>query len=126
MKTKSGLTALFNEKVVSVTRVTRPLAGYKKEYPSLKLYHAGVLVTTDQGNTYLIHKGDGYGKCSQTVVVRASHMSSLWTRRETVTVTRKLRVGDFVKVAGANYSLLRDNCQDAVRRMMRLAKGERP
>lgn len=38
-------------------------------------------LTTESGNQYLVHKGSGYGKSSQTVVVDAKHMSSNWKVR---------------------------------------------
>ncbi len=42
------------------------------------LYAYNYRVTTESGNQWLIHKGDGYGKSSQTVVVDAKHMSDDW------------------------------------------------
>jgi len=74
--TKSGLTSLYNERVVSAEKVTRPLDSFggKSGIP-----HAGVRVTTESGNQYLVHKGSNFGKSSQTVVVDAKHMSSQWT-----------------------------------------------
>ena len=35
-------------------------------------------VTTDSGEQYLVHKGPGFGKSGQTVVVDAKHMSDNW------------------------------------------------
>lgn len=44
-------------------------------------------VTLEDGTKWLVHKGDGYGISSQTVVVDARHMSSKWKARDTVTAT---------------------------------------
>ncbi len=35
-------------------------------------------ITLEDGTKWLVHKGDGYGISSQTVVVAARHMSSNW------------------------------------------------
>lgn len=35
-------------------------------------------VTLEDGTQWLVHKGDGYGILSQTVVVDARHMSKKW------------------------------------------------
>ena len=48
--------------------------------PSLSIYVILHRVTTETpGQQLLIHKGSGYGKSSQTVVVDAKHMSNKWT-----------------------------------------------
>ena len=120
MKTQSGLTSIYNEKVVSATTVTRPLEGLTKERGIL--HHEGVKLKTDKGNEYLVHKGDGFGKSSQTVVVDAKHMSGKWTERQTVEVGGKTNVASFVKEGGKNYNVFTDNCQDAAKRGMKMAK----
>jgi hypothetical protein len=83
VKTKSGLTSLYNERVVSVDSVTRPLNGFNREFGgigTLKGHHAGVRVTTESGGQYLIHKGDGFGGSGgNTVVTDARYMSNNWT-----------------------------------------------
>ena len=38
-------------------------------------------VTLRDGSTWLVHKGDGFGISSQTVVVDARHMSTSWQVR---------------------------------------------
>ena len=35
-------------------------------------------ITTANGKKYLVHKGPDYGKCSDTVVTDACHMSNKW------------------------------------------------
>ena len=66
VKTKSGLTKLYNKQVVKVQPVHRPLDGLSWKLGPLK--HSGVIVTTKDGKKYLVHKGKGYGKSSQTVI----------------------------------------------------------
>ena len=58
----------------------------------------------------MIHKGDGYGKSGQTVVVDAKHMSNKWSTVETRGVQGHT-VGDFVKASGPGYNVwTRDDC----------------
>lgn len=44
-------------------------------------------VTLDDGTKWLVHKGDGYGISSQTVVVAARHMSTNWKASNSVTLS---------------------------------------
>ncbi|KAK2140413.1 hypothetical protein LSH36_1366g00054 [Paralvinella palmiformis] len=81
--------------------------------------HSGVVVRTDDGGRFLVHKGDGYGRSSQTVVTDAKHMSDRWRRVGGYDVSES-RVGDFVEAGGSEYSLTRDNCHDGRCRMMDL------
>ena len=80
---------------------------------------------TESGKEWLIHKGEGYGKSSATVVVDTKHMSDKWTRHEARNVTGKnLNVGSFVKIGRSGYNLWSDNCHHSANRMMK-AKGRR-
>jgi len=54
INTQSGLTALYNMRVVKATRYERPLQGLSVTLGLLK--HSGVVVTLTNGRTYLIHK----------------------------------------------------------------------
>ena len=82
-----------------------------------------MVVKTESGKEWLIHKGKGYGKSSETVVVDIKHMSDKWTRHETRNVTgENLNVGSFVEAGGSGYHLLLDNCHHSANRMM---KGRR-
>lgn len=115
-----GLTQLYNSKVVSAQRYLRPLdfkapAWIKKILPK----HCGVVVTLANGQRWLVQKGDGYGKASQTVVVSTSQMSSVWSAKESKRI-QSSTVGDYVRVGGKNYDTLTDNCIHACNRMMRL------
>ncbi|XP_031570007.1 uncharacterized protein LOC116304407 isoform X10 [Actinia tenebrosa] len=119
IKTKSGLTRLYNSKVVKVERVKRPLNGFLGK---LGVPHSGVVVTTASGKRYLVHKGPGYGKSSQTVVTDAKNMSKKWKVEKSKKVTGA-RVGDYVKTGGKTYRVFTDNCNQASQRMYNKIKG---
>ncbi|XP_037392307.1 uncharacterized protein LOC119262934 [Pygocentrus nattereri] len=112
----SDLTKLYNSKVYQADRMRRPLEGMS--FQAGLLSHSGVRVTLEDGTKWLVHKGDGYGISSQTVVVDARHMSSSWKIIETKNFRGSKRVADFVKAGGTDYSLIFDNCHDASGRMM--------
>uniref|UniRef100_A0A671M919 Uncharacterized protein n=1 Tax=Sinocyclocheilus anshuiensis TaxID=1608454 RepID=A0A671M919_9TELE len=103
----SDLRKLYNSKVFMAERMTRPLEGMSFQLGKLK-----------DGTKWLVHKGDGYGISSQTVVVAARHMSSNWKIVETKDFRGSKTVSDFVKAGGTDYKLLFDNCHDAADRMM--------
>ncbi|XP_052473399.1 uncharacterized protein LOC128029987 [Carassius gibelio] len=112
----SDLRKLYNSKVFMAERMTRPLEGMSFQLG--KLSHSGVRVTLEDGTKWLVHKGDGYGISTQTVVVAARHISSNWKIVETKDFRGSKTVSDFVKAGGTNYKLLFDNCHDAADRMM--------
>ncbi|KAL1259663.1 hypothetical protein QQF64_010240 [Cirrhinus molitorella] len=112
----SDLTKLYNSKVHKAERMTRPLEGMSFQLG--KLSHSGVRVTLADGTKWLVHKGDGYGISSQTVVVAARHMSTNWKIVEIKDFRGSKTVSDFVKAGGTDYKLLFDNCHDAAGRMM--------
>ena len=69
---------------------------------------------------HLIHKGEGYGKSSQTVVVDAKHMSNKWSTVETRGVQGHT-VGDFVKTSGPDYSIPKwDHCITSANKLTNL------
>uniref|UniRef100_UPI00398F516B uncharacterized protein n=1 Tax=Pristiophorus japonicus TaxID=55135 RepID=UPI00398F516B len=76
-------------------------------------------VTTDDNHQWLIHKGHGYGRSSQTVVVDAAHMSAQWREMPERPVERRT-LGDFVRAGGENYGLFRNNCHHAATSMMNM------
>ncbi|XP_078384560.1 uncharacterized protein LOC144666977 isoform X2 [Oculina patagonica] len=119
---KQGLTGLYNSGVASVEHVTRPLGG---SGGSLGIEHSGVVVTTNSGDRWLVHKGKGYGDSGQTVVTNAKHMSGAWTSGGSQSVQPGTKVADYVKASGQNYNLLSDNCHDGSKRMMDVGKGKR-
>ena len=63
---KQGLTQLYNSGVASVEHVTRPLGG---SGGSVDIKHSGVVVTTNSGDRWLVHKGSGYGDSSNIHVL---------------------------------------------------------
>ena len=124
VKTQSGLTSIYNEKVVSATRVTRPTGSFGPGSSGSSSFgwdptsHSGVVVKTESGKEWLVHKGQDYGKSSATVVVDTKHMSDKWTRHETQSAGGK-NVGSFVETGGSNFNLLSDNCHQSAKRMMK-------
>ena len=121
VKTKSGTTKIYNQKVTKVEHVTRPMGSSGGSAKIPFVHHHGTVVTTNTGNRYLVHKGDGYGKSSQTVVTDARHMSGKWRTTETRSVQGHT-VSDFVKAGGAKYKLATDNCIHSANRMTRLGR----
>ncbi|XP_062402096.1 uncharacterized protein LOC134092927 [Sardina pilchardus] len=111
----SDLTKLYNSKVYVADRMTRPLSGMTVQIGPLS--HSGVRVTLEDGTKWLVHKGDGYGISSQTVVVHARHMANNWKIKETKNFRGSKTVSDFVRAGGTDYSLMFDNCHDASGRM---------
>ena len=143
IKTQSGLTSLYNSRVVSSQVVERPLAssgGSGGSFGSVRVgvanaagvktsmsgksncaTHSGVVVTTSDNKQYLVHKGSGYGKTSQTVVTDAKHMSSNWKPvGQSKNVAGKATVSDYVKAGGSSYALKGGNCHDATTNMKKL------
>lgn len=139
IKTKSGLNQLYNKKVVSAQAVERPLSGLNGgkigkfgvgiansfgirtsiSRKNDRATHSGVLVTTSDGNKYLVHKGDGYGINSQTVVVDANHMRNKWKNvGPSTNVGRKHNIGNYVQAGGKDYRYRGGNCHDATKKMI--------
>ena len=141
IKTKSGLTQLYNQRVVSSQPVERPLNAFKggqigrtgvaaanafgitTSYSGKpdRATHSGSLLTTADGKQWLAHKGDGFGKSTDTVVVDAKHMSGRWEPAgPTQNVGGKASVGDYVKAGGPHYSKSGSNCHNATQSMQKL------
>ncbi|KAK1173088.1 hypothetical protein AOXY_G3125 [Acipenser oxyrinchus oxyrinchus] len=116
MTRQSDLTKLYNSPVYQADRMRRPLEGMSFALGIIS--HSGVRATLADGSQWLIHKGDGFGRSSQTVVVNAKHMSSDWKIIETKDFGGSKTIGDFVKAGGTDYKLLFDNCHFGSRRMM--------
>ena len=139
-----GLTNLYNQQVVSVEHMTRPMNSSGGS--SGILPHRGNVVTTADGgrfvlqasrtqiffsfwhNRYLIHKGPNFGISGQTVVVDAKHMGSSWkpvdSRAGPVIVdpANPITVSDLVRESGPNYKTLSDNCWNGAKRVQNEAK----
>ena len=141
-------TSLYNKRVVSVRRMDRPL-GSSGGSLGYGLPHSGVIVTLEDGSTWLVHKGiikvppfqsarfhlqfkfviltgkdysQGSSGC-QAVVTDDRHMSSAWREVDRATCHQRHRLGSYVQKAGCQYNLFFDNCWDAVRRMMSLCRS---
>jgi len=112
----SDLRRLYNQAVYKAERMKRPLEGMSFRVGPLS--HSGVRVTLADGSKWLVHKGDGFGVSSQTVVVDARHMSSDWTVVETKDFRGSKTVSAFVRAGGTDYSLIFDNCHLGAGRMM--------
>ncbi|CAJ1061337.1 uncharacterized protein LOC121641292 [Xyrichtys novacula] len=110
------LTKLYNSGVYKAEKVVRPLGNLKDTYGPIS--HSGVRVTREDGSQFLIHKGDGYGVSSQTVVVKADHMSSAWKTVSSKDFNGGKTVADFVKAAGETYDICSANCHHAADDMM--------
>ena len=117
----SDLNRLYNARVTYAERFKRPLASSAGSYIiSYLADHSGVKVTLDNGQKFLVHKGNEYGTASETVVVDARHMSSVWSSTGERKHIHSSTVGDYVRAGGKHYDLFSDNCHHASERMMQL------
>ncbi|GAA6232393.1 P17/29C-like protein DDB_G0287399 [Lates japonicus] len=136
-----ALTDLFNSRVVEAEVVRRPIgssssgsssgsssrssSGSSGFWTSLlppeldASSHSGVRVKLDDDSEWLVHKGSGYGRSSQTVVTDAGHMSPAWETDRRINVERDTTISDLVDTGGANYNPLCSNCHHATRDMER-------
>jgi len=118
IKSQSGLTNLYNQKIKTIERVSRKMANV----PVFK--HQGVRVTLDDGSKFLVHKGSGYGgRGGQNVVTNARHMSKKWSGAGARKVNSGATLGDLVKAGGKNYNVAVDNCYHGATRMEKKAGG---
>ena len=84
-----------NEHVVSASYQTRPMASSGSN--SGPGSHHGVIVNTDQGNSYLIHHP---GPNATTTVTPASNMSNKWSEEHSIPVKGDKTVQDIYNGAG--------------------------
>ncbi|KAK7944512.1 hypothetical protein WMY93_000240 [Mugilogobius chulae] len=114
------LNSLYNSKVQSAEWMTRPKQGTPTWMPNMyPTTHSGVRVTLDDGRKFMVHKGPGFGKSSETVVTDARHMSDKWQVKQTQAVGGAHTVGDYVKTGGENYSIFKgQHCHRAAHDMM--------
>jgi len=73
-----------NEIVVSASHYSRPKIG------GGPFDHHGVVMTTNEGNQFLVHSGPDYG----SVVTPASNMSDKWVKGESITIKGTKTVQD--------------------------------
>lgn len=129
--------------VVNAQRVERPLAtvapvlvsaakiyGIKTSISGKKdqITHSGVLVTTTDGKKYLVHKNmkNKDGTRGTTVEEVKTRLDNRWKKvKPSKKIATKATIGDYIRVGGTNYSLIRDNCHDATERMMKAIKRRR-
>lgn len=123
INSKEGLTSLYNSRVDYVEHVTRPLEGWLGWL--VKDPHSGVVVTTENGDRWLVHKGKGYGDSTRTVVTNAKHMSGVWKSGGSQPAQSGTKVADYVKAGGQNYNAAFNNCNHASKRMMNVGKENR-
>lgn len=145
LKTHSELNNLYNSKVIKAEYVVRPLNSFGSSSSSTSnsgstsfggrksfdLYprHAGVAVTLENGDRWLIHKGKDFGKASSTVITDASYMSSKWSQLKSTSLKDSgLTVNQFMQhgLVSKPYRVLGSNCQTAANGMWKLAEGCKP
>lgn len=115
----SDLNHLYSAHVKFAGRFNRPLELTADEWVSQQLfYHSAVKVILENGQKFLIQKGNEYGQPSGTTVVDAKVMNDLWWSTGEAKVITRSTVGDFVMAGGENYNVLTDNCHHAAKRMM--------
>ncbi|XP_053392316.1 uncharacterized protein LOC128554998 [Mercenaria mercenaria] len=124
-RNQAQLTQLYNSGVAKAEYVTRPMSSSDGQKRIPVVHHAGVRLTLNNGDKYLLHKGPNYGKSSDTVITPASNMKqSNWTTKESAPVQGKT-VNDFMKNAlpDKKYSVLRGNhCQTAAKKAFSQAR----
>lgn len=110
---RQPFSSLFNSKVQSAQVMKRPLNSVLSPFGD----HSGVVVRTNTGS-YLVHKGDGFGRTNQTVVVPDPnvHMSDQWMNVGP-SFDPGCTIGDVVKAMGSNYNVLFDNCNQSIERI---------
>ncbi|XP_061165466.1 uncharacterized protein LOC133174365 [Saccostrea echinata] len=132
--THSCLRRLYNSRVTWAEYWTRPLgsgwwSSRRKRSFDYHLHHAGVVVTVENGDRWLIHKGSNYGDSSDTVITDAAYMSSrwrLWSRNYSRSVRHcRYTVNMFMQHAlvSTPYNLIGANCQTAANGMWALVES---
>lgn len=117
----SDLRKLYNSRVTFAERFKRPLGNSVNSCIAKNLgNHSGVKITLNNGQKFLVHKGNEYGDASETVVVDAKHMSSRWWSTGEKKNIYHSTVADYIRAGGKNYNLFSDNCHHASKRMMKL------
>lgn len=116
MKSQADITALYKLRVFRAERLERPLTNLSAAAGPIS--HTGVRVTLEDKSQWLIHKGSGFGLSSETVVVKAEHISDKWEVIGSKDFGGTKTVSDFVKAGGTDYNVLFDNCHYGSKRMM--------
>lgn len=113
------LRVLYKKEVVWAHHVQRPLNCWLGKFG---VPHVGVIVTTEDGEKWLVHKAKTNGTMD-TVVSDLNSLKSNWSVKSSKPVAG-YTVGDFVKASGSKYNLLTNNCWDSRKRMMQLCDDE--
>ncbi|XP_061190075.1 uncharacterized protein LOC133197916 [Saccostrea echinata] len=143
-KTQSCLTNLYNSKVIFADYYVRPLSGSlisgslgsstggsgsvlgKKRSFDYFPRHAGIVVTLENWERWLIHKGSNYGDASDTVITDADYTSSSWSmiKYSQWLFNCGYTVNTFIQNALIlePYNLIGANCQKAANRMWELVE----
>ena len=91
-----------------------------------RVMHSGVIVKTEDGSKYLIHKGKKFGSNGHRTIIEKPNDTMYDKGYRNVNdpiKPKKLRsVKDYFKVSGNGYHFETDNCHDGTTRMRNLAK----
>lgn len=122
--TKSGLTELFNKKVVSAQEIHRDMNNSSGGLSGMAGFpHKGVALTLEDGREFLAHStGADVGSAGMPVITGANRSSNWKNVGESVTPSN-MTVGNFKEAGGSEpYKLLGNNCYNSTNRMMDAAK----
>ncbi|CAF5224498.1 unnamed protein product, partial [Rotaria magnacalcarata] len=118
---KQQLNTLYNKLIQSIHEYSRPLQIPGGNFLNkLGINHWGQVATYEDGQRFLVHKGNNFGKNSQTVAVDARYMSNNWSPRGSavnVNPEKSVNLADLVKSGGAYYNPICDNCMHGSQRM---------
>ena len=105
-------TAIQNEHIVSAQPVSRAMTSSdgQKEIPGAS--HSGTVVETDQGNSYLVHKGPDFTPSNPTAIASTDNMSNNWSSvGDSYTPPTGITVGSMAD--NGPYNVATSNCNDA-------------
>ncbi|CAF2155188.1 unnamed protein product [Rotaria magnacalcarata] len=117
---KQQLNTLYNKLIQSIQEYSRPLQIPGVFATWVGINHWGQVATHEDGQRFLVHKGNNFGKNSQTVAVDARYMSNNWSPRGSavnVNPEKSVNLADLVKSGGAYYNPICDNCMHGSQRM---------
>ena len=117
---ESELISHYKKRVTQAQIWERPLHQSPGLQP-LGIVHQGIVVTMEDGKTYLVHKvasGDDDG-LGITIVTDSSKMGAQWSLVKTKKV-KSAKLEDYLDACGEKYDVRSDNCIHAVKRMWEL------
>ena len=90
-----------------------------------RLMHSGVILTTEDGSKYLIHKGKDFGtKGQHTEIVKPNDTMYDKVYRNVggpIKPKNHKIIEEYFKASGNGYDFMKDNCHDGTERMIKLA-----